>query len=343
MKKLLIILLLFSFAVSAQTYTPIHNAQAIDFLKVVKNLSLPSGSTTTMNASAPPQSGGIFYNTTDGTIYLYSGTAWVKSSASFTQDVLVNIGAGKSVGKYVNGQTIPATGKTLDQFLTDIATEVVHPTYYPPTLVVNSSPSPGNYEIGTILSLTFSHTYTQNDAGLESAVVYYKNGTALGSNVDAITLTTNISYTVGDSYATGACKNNNLGVSDCVGQIMSGTATSGSIVFTPSPKRYWGYSASTPTDLEIRTSAGGGNELSTSPFKSSFNISVTGTGQKIFFAYPASEGTLNDIVVGGFSSLSTFTLSTRSFTNAVGYTQSFNIYTSNNTFSTGTISNIVTN
>ena len=174
--------------------------------------------------------------------------------------------------------------------------------------------------------------------------VFSKNGSALGGNTDNIaSLTSAVSYTSTVSYGQGPVKNNNLGAPDPTGRINAGSKTSGSITYTPQAKRYWGYSASaTPTDAEILAALGGGSELNPAKAKTSFNVTISSGTNYVFFAYPASQGALSSLSVGGFGSLPAFTPINRSFTNAQGYAQSYYIYVSQNTFST-TVSNITTN
>lgn len=99
MKKLLFILsILFSFGVHSQTFTPIHNYQAPDALDVVKFLGIPYGATPSLNGVNRPNGHPLFYNTTDSSLYLYSGNQWIivgggNSSAKDT----VNVGYGLNV------------------------------------------------------------------------------------------------------------------------------------------------------------------------------------------------------------------------------------------------------
>tara|TARA_R110002050_G_scaffold265465_2_gene406578 strand:+ start:16749 stop:17540 length:792 start_codon:yes stop_codon:yes gene_type:complete len=92
-------------------------------------------------------------------------------------------------------------------------------------------------------------------------------------------------------------------------------------------RRFWGFiNNQNPDDATILAA---NSELSTSRSKS-WNTGSPAGEQYFFFAYPASFGNLNDIVVNGFPSLATFTLSTRDFENAFGVIESYNIYVSNN-------------
>lgn len=276
------------------------------------------------------------------TLNVVGGSSGVASVDTFTSNITVYSTNG--LGKYTQGQVIPAIGKTASQVLLDALTQTIPPTYVQPTVGVSSSPSPGTVEIGAALNITLSSSFNQNDAGAQTSVSFSKNGTGLGGNTDNIaSLTTSVSYTATVSYGQGPVKNNNLGAPDPTGRINAGSRTSGSITFTPQARRYWGYSATaTPTDAEIRAALGGGSELSSAKAKGSFDITISSGTHYVFFAYPATSGALSSLSVGGFGSLPAFTLSTRSFTNVNGYAQSYNIYVSQNTFAT-TVSNIITN
>lgn len=92
-------------------------------------------------------------------------------------------------------------------------------------------------------------------------------------------------------------------------------------------KRYWGTDANgTLTDAEL---IAGSNELSGSRAKT---FSVTPANEFVYFAYPQSYGNLTSITVNGFESISAFTLTTQSHTNASGGITTYNVYVSNNLF-----------
>jgi len=266
----------------------------------------------------------------------------------FTKDFDVKIGTGKYLGKYKNGDVIPAIGKTLDDFMTDVLTETIHPTYIIPSASITSAPSSGEYEIGSVIaSINLSSTYNQNDGGAVVATTYKKstNGGSTYNNLagtsdNIASLTSQVYYQVNISYGNGAVKNNNLGVADNVGIITAGNVTSGAIVFTPRSKKYWGTSDNTSlTDAEIIANS---TEYASAKAKSSFNFTVASGTKYIYYAYPASYGLLTSITVGGFESISAFTPITRIVVNAQGYSQSYNIYVSVNNF-TETVSNVICN
>ena len=150
-------------------------------------------------------------------------------------------------------------------------------------------------------------------------------------------LSTSISYSVTVTYGAGSPLSNNLGVLDATG-LAAGSASSSSLTISPFANKYWGTSSSNSiTDANLRA---GTNENS-GKAKSSFTVPISGT-QYIFYAYPASLGVLSSISIEGFGSLEAFTLTTRNVVNASGYTQSYNIYISNNSFASN-INNIIIN
>ncbi|MEO8173859.1 MAG: hypothetical protein ABI581_12275 [Sediminibacterium sp.] len=270
----------------------------------------------------------------------------LNSSATLIDTFSTNLTvyAANGLGKYTQGQVIPAKGKTAAQVLMDAIMQTIPPTYTQPSVTVSSVPAAGVVETGATLSITLSAAFNQNDGGAQTIVKYARNGTTLAGPSDNISsITSPVSYIATLSYAQGPIKNNNLGSPDPAGQIAAGNKTSTAITFTPQAKRYWGYSSSpVPTDSEIILASGGGSELSSSKAKTSFDVSISGGSHYIFFAYPASLGSLNILTVGGFGSLPAFNLITRTFTNVRGYSQSYNIYVNTNAFSTP-VSNIATN
>ena len=284
--------------------------------------------------TAAGTNGQILTSTNTGTLTWTTATA-----AKFTNDVTIRLSGSNSLGKYANGATIPTAGKTLDEFLYDLVTQSIAPTYTAPTVSISSDKS-ASYEIGTnIGTVTLSKSFTQNNGGSLLSTTYYKDNVSLvsASTNSPGVLSTSISYSVTVTYAAGTVQNNNLGTPDATGQIQAGSASSSSLTISPFANKYWGTSSSNSiTDANLRA---GTNENS-GKAKSSFTVPISGT-KYIFYAYPASLGVLSSISVGGFDSFETFTLTTRDVTNASGYTQSYNIYISNNKFSTDVNSIII--
>ena len=258
----------------------------------------------------------------------------------FTKDVVVNFGGG-SFGKYANGETIPAKGKTLDEFLYDVLTRQIPPTYSAPSVSISASPAFGSYEIGYTPGLvTLSYNYNRNDAGNVTSVVYNKGGTSLGTGVNTNSpgqITNSVSYNVTVNYGAGTTvKNDNLGNPYPTGQITAGSTSSGSGSYSTYSKRYWGgtsvaFTASSTYNYAALSQALGSDN---SGATNSITLSLTPTGtQNVFFAYLATSPDLTSILYNGFENLDAFTKTIVSITNAQGYTQSYKVYMSKEVYS----------
>lgn len=170
---------------------------------------------------------------TDGKLYATGGI--------FAEDIINNTSS--KFGKYNSGQTIPAVGKTAEQVLKDILTELIPPIYYYPTLSLSS-----NYaetEIGAKeIPITLTATFNKNDGGNLTSGSIEKNGQSIASSLtytDIITIpSSQISYTAKVSFGTGGIKNDNLGNPYPSGQIQAGTLTSNTVNIIGNTKIYYG-------------------------------------------------------------------------------------------------------
>lgn len=81
-------------------------------------------------------------------------------SPVFTQDITVALSNGKTLGKYENGDIIPATGKTFQEVMFDIAQETINPTFINPSFSVSASPNT-TYEVGTAYSGTLTGNFNR--------------------------------------------------------------------------------------------------------------------------------------------------------------------------------------
>ena len=257
----------------------------------------------------------------------------------FTKDVVLN--GVSSFGKYTNGQTIPAKGKTLDEFLYDVVTKVVLPTYTAPSVSISASPAFGAYEIGYDPGqVTLSNTYTKNDAGNVTLTTYNKGGTSLGAGVNINSpgpITSSVSYNVTVNYGAGTTvKNDNLGNPYPTGQITAGSTSSGSGSYSTYSKRFWGgtsvaFTASNTYNYASLSQALGSDNSGSS---NSITVSLTPTGtQNVFFAYLASSPDLSSILYNGLENIDAFTKTLITITNAQGHTQSYKVYTSKEVYS----------
>ena len=261
----------------------------------------------------------------------------------FTKDVKIN---GTSLGKYANGATIPAKGKTLDEFLEDLVSNSIPPSFSAPSVSISASPTAASYEIGYDPGLvTLTSTYSKNDGGNATSTIFYKGGTALGANTNSPgPITSTVIYSVTVNYAAGTgTKNDNLGTP------YPNTITAGSssayLNFSSFSKRYWGgisapfntttiYDIATISPVPSADNSGGSKSITT-------NITITGT-QYAFYAYPATNADLSSIMYNNFESINTFTKTIVQIKNAQGYTQNYKVYTSNDPIS-ATLSSITFN
>ena len=266
------------------------------------------------------------------------------SSNVFTSDITLNMGSGKTFGKYANGETILSKGKSIDEVIFDIVTKAISPTYSGPSLTLSMGYS-GNIEIGTNLgTLTFVPTYTQNDVGNVTSISYKKNTVELTRNTGTPIVTDNLgtlssttTYEVVYNYGAGTTvKKNNLGVDDPTGMKLA-SSISASVTLTPISYRYWGMttnSSASITDADIRAMVGGSRDYSSSKLKTEFTITGPGGAGPVKYAYYAvphdASGTITSIKAGGFESIAAFDVITRDFVNALGYTVSYDIYVQKN-------------
>lgn len=262
----------------------------------------------------------------------------------FKNDIVLNGDANTRLGVWVNGETIPVAGLDLDEGFRVISQKAIAPTYVFPSVSISASVTQGYYEIGTNLgTITFSNIFTQNNAGTATSTTYYQNGSPLGGNTSTISsLTTLQTFYANRTFNQGACINNNLGVLDCTGRINASSVNSGILNYIPFSKRYWGFaetlSSGTPSDAVIRAFSGTDN--SGGLVGKSFDIAAPLVTSYLVFCFPASSGSVSSIVLNGIPSTAAFTITSRSFVNAQGYSQSYTMVVSNNPFtsSAGTIS-----
>jgi hypothetical protein len=254
----------------------------------------------------------------------------------FTKDVVVNFGGG-SLGKYANGTTIPSKGKTLDEFLLDLVSKSVAPSFTPPSVSIGATPGAGAYEIGYDPGVvTLYSSYNKNDGGNASSTLFYKSSTVLPANTNSPgPITTSVSYSVTVNYAAGtSTKPDNLGNS--YPNTITASSTSATLSFSSYSKRYWGGVSvpfNTTTVYDITALSPSPNADNSGGSKGiTATIAISGT-QYAYYAYPATNADLTSIMYNNFQSIDTFTKTIVQIKNAQGYTQNYKVYTSNDPIS----------
>jgi len=231
-----------------------------------------------------------------------------------------------SQGAYSDGSVISA-GTPIETVVKNMLQTVVPATYTQPTLSLATNVSL-IYEYGASVTSTLVPAWAANDAGAATVFRIKKDGvtaqttsgTSPASYATSFTLNAATSFVVEADYGQGAQKTDNLGNASG-SPIAAGTKISSTLTFTPQNKRYWGLSSSaTITDSQIRALS---SELATSRLQTRNDFNPN--GQYIYFAYPVSFG-LATIKFNGYIATSSFQLTTRNFTNAYGYTESYYIY-----------------
>lgn len=79
----------------------------------------------------------------------------------FTADIPVSLTGGKTVGRYANGSTIPAIGKTAQQVFLDIASEYLPPAFSAFTMQGQAT----TVEVGTVISGNKTFTWSTTNSG----------------------------------------------------------------------------------------------------------------------------------------------------------------------------------
>jgi len=271
------------------------------------------------------------YNTTLGKYFqLVTGKQFNDYIGTATQAAI-------TAGGTVNGWTVSSV-PTVGQVVTTGTPQEVFYQLYKQTQVPTASLSGGTtYELGVsdaTHSLSWSYGRQAATATISTAVISpgslsvfgsqpAQPGTVSGTQSVTTPSNTNRTYT--------------LTVTTSDGKTAIATTTD-----TWLPGRYWGRSASaTPDNTIILAVAGGEKQLNGAKANTGFTITSSGSNY-VYYAYAASLGDLTSILVGGFESIGAFTKTVVSVTNVNGYTQNYNVYTSNSTFS-ATTPTIITN
>lgn len=193
------------------------------------------------------------------------------------------------------------------------------PTYIKPTLSI--SLNTGMLEHNKPTSVTITPNFKQNDAGLVSKYVLYKNGTEIFNNTtvsaytDSATINHNgsISYSATATYGDGPIKNTLLGIPYPNTSIKAGSVSASGIIRAYALSYYGIINSSTITENDISSLS---SRLSSSK---SYTYTVNLAEQRIVYMYPQSFGTLMSIKdANNFDYINSYTRTTLSY-NGVDY------------------------
>jgi hypothetical protein len=189
-----------------------------------------------------------------------------RSDFIFTGDLNVSLQSNKTFGRYSNGDTIPASGKTTPEVLKLALIEPIPPTV---SLTSNSTVSFNQTSINNILSA--SNTINSLNASIKSGYIEYKRG----SNGDWTKITQNttpafgFSHTLTDTSFNSNPFNYRYTVEDTAGGITTGNVLS----ITPSS-----YVSPTISNVSVGSDAELGNistTLSATINRNSTNVNLT--------------------------------------------------------------------
>lgn len=279
------------------------------FIITVWDSTYPNGSSTGYSILSTVVYGNkIFQSLVDSNRDIPGTSSWSiifsSQSETFTADIVLYLSSGKTFGKYINGQTISAIGKTSVDIILDATQEVIHPTYIQPTNSFTSNPNPNYQEVGTTINIILSAIFTRNNAGDQQSATFSKNSSVIFTdstpkigqssvtntytdNNILLTLSTT-SYSSLISYNQGPVLNNNLGIPDPIGRINAGTISGGSIIFQGIYPYFYGTSSSQSLSSSDIIS---GTKI-VSPVENGFTVSSFGTGSAyLWFAVPTGSHT----------------------------------------------------
>lgn len=205
----------------------------------------------------------------------------------------------------------------------DLAT-FLNNLFYPTQVPTASLSGGSNYELSVTAAtknLNWSYGRQAATAPISTAVINQGVGSVFTTQPSA---GASVSGTVSVSTPANTNRTYTLTVTTTDGKTATASTTDNWL-----PKRYWGRTANEAANsADMLVNAGGGNILSNSR-AGTFTITASGSN-RIFIAYPSNLGDLTSINIGGLESIGAFVKNVVSFTNASGYTQNYNVYTSLN-------------
>lgn len=248
----------------------------------------------------------------------------------FPSDLQVVLSSSKTFGKYLNGQTIPASGKTTSEVIRLAIAENINPTISPfnvnPTSVLIG-------QTGIINTITFGQTILNPGATLSFSGLEWRRGSAAFQTL--ATISTNPSLT-GSPFVhrdTNTVSDTNSYsyryiVQDSAGGLTTGSIATVSFLYG----NYFGYSTETSLITVAQIEALGNQFLSNSRARTVNGVTAN-AGFYTYYAYRAGAGDLTSIIQDGAAPvLGAFTKqSDIPGTNLNGASVTYRVYRSNAT------------
>jgi hypothetical protein len=213
----------------------------------------------------------------------------------FPSDLNVILGGGKTFGKFRNGDTIPAAGKTTYEVLELAIKEIINPT-------INSfSVNPTSILIGqTNISniITFSGQILNPDATLSGSRLEWRRGTSASFETLEVNPTSPYTHIDTNIFSNSNSYNYRYIIGDSAGGLTTGNALNVPFLYG----NYFGYSGvESLTDVQD-IEALGDRILSNSRARTVNNVTA-GPGLYTYYAYNASDGDLLNVIQDGASSI----------------------------------------
>jgi hypothetical protein len=239
----------------------------------------------------------------------------------FPTDFTVSLSGSKTLGKYSNGQVVPAQGKTARQVLLDIAIEYLAPAFNAFAITGQNQ----TVELGTtIASGNKTFTWGTTNAGnVQANSIIIRNESASTNLASA--LANDGSEVVNLPSAINLLNDGSQQVFRIMAQNTQAGSFNRDFVIVARHLRFFGTAASVPaTSAAVRALAGNN-------FGSTFSINIPQGQTIIVFAYEAARPDITDssvkYVEGFLSNVgNTFTKSTFNVNDAAGVARSYKVY-----------------
>lgn len=352
MKKLLIVLtaLVAVFVCKAQPVRETSPTSIVALMQRVmagRNLYLPVVAAAPTQRPSLSAGGGVdsvgaeVYCTADSSVYIFKGgDRWEKQASK--SYLLLNYYTKAQVDSIASHIDLTPYVKYSDSTVKYVTPTQADNTYVriqtlPPTAGLSGG---NNYELhsaGTF-SATLSWSAGRQSATLTSAATANITSVSINSVSQSFSNPSPGSAATGN-YGVTITWNSNITYTVTVTTADGKTATA-STSFAFYPKNYYGYSSSSsPSSSDILATLGGSSYLSSSKATTpTVTLPANTTYYYVWYAYPSNMGDLTSIRdQAGNQVIGAFTKTVLSITNASGYTQNYNVYTSNNNYSNTSI------